>query len=544
MADLQAILARAGLPTIPGLGPDGRKAIEGSEWGQGRGVTTRRGGAGTTQGVGSGGGTSGRAGGRGGTRGVRRSRSRKFRAFEDEMGTRITKVVRGFLERRRYEIRWAVWDEERRRAGASLIQRTFRSYRKRMGWHLLESGVMDRAATKVQARWRGMSCRMALTRRREENALWNRRNVSAITIQTAARRRCMVARYGPRLSLRIARRKREAHAAAEARRPRRRWNRRGAPGASGDADPRASMAGPGASRRLSISVLASGATGFQPGRKGPRRSVWAPVGDVGVQDSVSGHAAAAREVLRKKEGGVKTEMPQARGGVGPSHPTVDLAASRDARKDYRSGVGVSGTNSSITSGLLPGMEKRQSKEPAAAAAIPLSAPLKQEHTGKGEKRGSRGGSTSNINNNDNNNNSHAEVTATATNNATATATATSSHSKPPNATTGSGAEARLEGVRFAAETGNSPSEIGRLASERVSLLFVEESVQAAVLRSAARGTSAAAESTGGVPGSVLEGAAAATAAAAAAAAAVGVLPAGSPLPGVRGASAVAVAADL
>lgn len=124
VADLQAILARAGLPTIPGLGPDGRKAAEGSAWGQGRGRS------------GSGGGGAGEGGG-----GLRRSRSRRQRAFEDEMGTRITRMVRGFLERRRFGRRWVVWDVKRRWSSAALIQHAWRDYRKRMGWRELESEV-------------------------------------------------------------------------------------------------------------------------------------------------------------------------------------------------------------------------------------------------------------------------------------------------------------------------------------------------------------------------------------------------------------------
>lgn len=124
VADLQAILARAGLPTIPGLGPDGRKASEGTAWGQGRGATSGHGGGGT---AGAGG------------RGLKRSRSRRQRAFEDEMSTRITRVVRGFLERRRFGRRWAVWDRKRRWSSASRIQNCWRAYRKRMGWRELES---------------------------------------------------------------------------------------------------------------------------------------------------------------------------------------------------------------------------------------------------------------------------------------------------------------------------------------------------------------------------------------------------------------------
>lgn len=130
VADLQAILARAGLPTIPGLGPDGRKASEAMAWGQGH--------------------SSSRAGGGGG--GLRRSRSRKQRAFEDDMSTRITKVVRGFLERRRFGRRWAVWNQKRRSSSASRIQRAWRAFRKRMGWRELECEVSRRAPRKINTR--------------------------------------------------------------------------------------------------------------------------------------------------------------------------------------------------------------------------------------------------------------------------------------------------------------------------------------------------------------------------------------------------------
>ncbi|CAM9876719.1 unnamed protein product, partial [Hapterophycus canaliculatus] len=184
VADLQAILARAGMPTIPGLGPDGRKAAEGSAWGRGR----RRS---ASDGVGSTGGL----GGAGGGGGLRRSRSRKQRAFEDEMSTRITRVVRGFLERRRFGRRWAIWDAKRRWSSANRLQHTWRAYRKRMGWRELESEVMGRAAATIQARWRGTSCRMALDRRATEDSLRERKTVSAVTIQTAARRRIAIARW-------------------------------------------------------------------------------------------------------------------------------------------------------------------------------------------------------------------------------------------------------------------------------------------------------------------------------------------------------------
>ena len=147
VADLQAILARAGLPTIPGLGLDGRKVSGGAaSWGIGRGVAGGSGGGAAAAGPGC-----GVYGGRGG---LRRSRTRRQRVFEDEMTTRITKVVRGFLERRRFGRRWAVWNRKRRWAGASRIQHAWRAYRKRMGWRELESEVSCAAV----ASRRGVRC--------------------------------------------------------------------------------------------------------------------------------------------------------------------------------------------------------------------------------------------------------------------------------------------------------------------------------------------------------------------------------------------------
>lgn len=145
VADLQAILAGAGLPTIPGLGPDGRKASGGAAWGVGRGRSRSHGGGGGAAAAGAGAGADAGAGagggGCGGRGGLRRSRSRRQRLFEDEMSTRITKIVRGFLERRRFGRRWAVWNRKRQRSGACRIQNAWRAYRKRMGWRELESEV-------------------------------------------------------------------------------------------------------------------------------------------------------------------------------------------------------------------------------------------------------------------------------------------------------------------------------------------------------------------------------------------------------------------
>lgn len=56
--------------------------------------------------------------------------------------------------------------------------------------------VMDRAADKIQARWRGVACRMGLARKATDDALGKRRTVSAVTIQAAARRRAAIGRCG------------------------------------------------------------------------------------------------------------------------------------------------------------------------------------------------------------------------------------------------------------------------------------------------------------------------------------------------------------
>ncbi|CAM9659874.1 unnamed protein product [Ectocarpus sp. 12 AP-2014] len=305
VADLQAILARAGLPTIPGLGPDGRKASEGTAWGQGRGgATSGHGGGGM---VGAGG------------RGLKRSRSRRQRAFEDEMSTHITRVVRGFLERRRFGRRWAVWDRKRRWASASRIQNCWRAYRKRMGWRELESEatrqqfrrvavmvqVMDRAAAKIQARWRGVACRMGLARKATDDALGKRRMVSAVTIQAAARRRAAIVRYGSKLTLGAARREREARAAAEAARPRRRWNRGGGTGGTTGA-----AAGTAASATSEGGEAARGrAQPARGGETGRREAAAAVVGVAAVAGSEGGRdkeqrttAAATRNAGGKGRG--------------------------------------------------------------------------------------------------------------------------------------------------------------------------------------------------------------------------------------------------
>ena len=209
ISELQATLARAGLPMIPGLGLDGRKVVKGIEWGRARGVVFR--GSGLQ-------GTSPKEG-------LRRVRSQRHRAFEDEMATRITKVVRGFLERRGVARCRAVRDQKRKLISAVRIQRLWRYHLKRMKWHDHESGIMDCAATKIQAQWKGRVCRKELASREKEEAFWRRKTAAAITIQSAIRRRIATTHYEPKLTLGATRRKREERAAAESARPRRRSNR-------------------------------------------------------------------------------------------------------------------------------------------------------------------------------------------------------------------------------------------------------------------------------------------------------------------------------
>lgn len=322
VADLQAILSGAGLPTIPGLGPDGRKAPEGSEWGRGRGVARSAG---------------ARCGGRG-------KRSRKQRMLEDAMATRMTKVVRGFLERRRVKRRWRAWDLERRRVATERIQRCFRAYRKRMGWKDLESGVVDCAAAKIQARWRGMSCRMALARRRRDEALRKRQTASAITIQTAGRRRLAVARYGPRLTLVLARREREARAAAEAARPRRRW-KGGAPASAAVA--RKSAARSNASTVSSISAGGTAAKTANGGRT-RRNSAHRNQGSVRPTTAVvtnGGHGQLSPQKEPRSQGGSSAQGEKSLGGV----PANTSAAKGNSGKEV-------GVKSSDVSNIAPASE--------------------------------------------------------------------------------------------------------------------------------------------------------------------------------------------
>lgn len=441
VADLQAILAHAGLSTIPGLGLDGRKTLEGSDWGRGRALPLR-GEAMRGPGVGR----------------LRRSRSRKHRAFEDEMGTRITKVVRGYLGRKRFERRWAAWNEERRRAGALRIQRAWRGYRKRKGWHELESGVTDQAAAKIQARWRGMACRMELARRGKEDALWKRKTVSAITIQAAARRRFAVARYGPGLTLGAARRQREARAAAEAARPRRRWNRGGPTAATGPA-------GPG----VGNTAAAMGGAGFQVEGSSPRQpGEHARV--AGTEDRVGGVGGA-----RGKGAAAAKALPRRRAGSTPVRPMADSAAV------------VGKDDGAITSIGSAGVFRGRKATPTAAttevADVPSSTPSKKQEYERQEpahgwEHGSRKAETTGV------------AGASGTNSSTATSS-TSDHNEAAGSSnapeeedgrgeTGSGREGG-GGVRFAPEVDQSRSEIARRASKAASLVFVQDSIHAAVV---------------------------------------------------------------
>lgn len=202
VADLQALLMRAGLPTVPGLGPDGRKAPEIYQWGQQRIMLSR-----------------------GGGRARRRVRLWRNWAFEDKMATRITRVVRGFIHRRRFLRHWTAWDQSRREKSAICIQNLWRRHCRHKDWCDRESAFKDRSIVKMQALWRGGAYRKVIASRKRENALWERKIMSAKTIQASIRRRIVMARYGARLTLRAERREREARVAAEA--FRRRWNHGG-----------------------------------------------------------------------------------------------------------------------------------------------------------------------------------------------------------------------------------------------------------------------------------------------------------------------------
>eukprot|EP00903_Cladosiphon_okamuranus_P010425 g9861.t1 len=374
VADLQEILARAGLPTIPGLGPDGRKTSGGPSWDIGRG------GGGGTAGAGTGAGAGG--GDNGGRGGLRRSRSRRQRLFEDEMSTRITRVVRGFLERRRFGRRWAVWNRKRRWSGASRIQHAWRAYRKRMGWRELESEVMGRAATRIQACWRGMACRMALARRATEDALGKRRAVSAVTIQTAARRRAAIAKHGSSLTLGTERRKREARAAAEAARPRRRWNRGGPSAGSGSAAATAA-APPPAGTGMGAGVGCGGGGGIGADKADAASSACVA--------SASGNASAGSSQVASSSGkklgkgdNVVGEEPAHGWEQGPPNPTAEAGGKQeggggggdggDRKKDggdaerggpSESGVGDEGRgDESLHGGALPGVKKKRASQQA------------------------------------------------------------------------------------------------------------------------------------------------------------------------------------
>lgn len=408
VADLQEILARAGLPTIPGLGPDGRKALGGSEWGRGRGIATREGGP-------------GRIGG-----GVRRSRSRKQRAFEGDMGTRITKVVRGFLDRKRVGRYRIAWDQERRWAGAVRIQHAWRTYRKRRGWRELESGLMCRAAAKIQGRWRGMACRMALSRRYKEDALRRRKTVSAITIQAAARRRLAVARVGPKLSLGVARREREERAAAEAVKPRRRWNR---------------------------GIPAAGAAGTDAaiGRGSER------------EDGQSGGTPATRDRGKGTASGAGVNATSARGG--------DPARSADTASANTRSVG---TEKGVSEGNAAGAVGVQTRGEATAQAGAKPAASKRD-AAKGEARDWEHGSHNGDSCGGVDNDGVASVSTTTTANRTGTSRSKDSSTVEEKLAKGG------DGVRFAAEVDDSSAQIKRRASQAVSLHFVENSILTAVV---------------------------------------------------------------
>ena len=269
----------------------------------------------------------------------------------------------------------------------------------------------------------------------------------------------------------------------------------------------------------------SGVKGVRAGWGGPRPSVVGRTKDFVVEDSTNGVIAAGEESGRK-EGDV-AEIPPRQAAARPAQPTLDPSTTREGRNDC-GGVGINGTISSSKRGGLPGMEGRPTEGPAEAVTVLPTASRKQEHA-RGGGRGSRGteacrgqehhvspaGDVPPITDS---NNTHAETTAAIADNA---------RSKFPNAT-----KEKVAGVQFAAEAGDSPSEICTRACERVSVLFVEDSVEVAVVRRAQE--TSAAEDTACIPGA-LQGAAAG----------VGMFPSASPLPDkMRGTTGVAVAAEL
>lgn len=176
VAELQAILSGAGLPTIPGMGLGGEKfrGRDGSKVGRSH--------------VGKG---QGRA----------RPRSRKRRGLEHEMARRITTAALGFLGRREAGLRRAERDTQRLRSAVGRIELAWVLYRRRVEWRDFELGIMNGAAVRIQARWRGLACRMALAIEKRRRALFRRQTVSAITIQAAVRRRLAMSRYRTDLSL-------------------------------------------------------------------------------------------------------------------------------------------------------------------------------------------------------------------------------------------------------------------------------------------------------------------------------------------------------
>ncbi|CAM9255056.1 unnamed protein product, partial [Discosporangium mesarthrocarpum] len=136
VADIQAILTEAGLPTIPGVGPDGRRLTSLS--------------------------------GRAGTMGITRPRSRKQRMLLHQKATQISRIVRGFLERRRGKHRWKEWKHKKQCSAAKMITRAWKGYHKRKGWYDMEIGLRREAAAKIQARYRGMASRLALARAKKQ----------------------------------------------------------------------------------------------------------------------------------------------------------------------------------------------------------------------------------------------------------------------------------------------------------------------------------------------------------------------------------------
>ena len=229
-------------------------------------------------------------------------------------------VTTGKEHARGFELRWE--------AKLHLIPRCLKPCSSRsppLGRGMIQ--VMGRAATGIQARWRGMACRMALARRATEDALGKRRTVSAVTIQTAARRRAAIAKHGPRLTLGDARRKREARAAAEAARPRRRWNRGGPAAGPGSVTAAPPPAGTGAAAGAGGSGGGSGGGGVAKVAASASQPVASSYSGGAASSSSSTAASSSRKKLEKRD--IADKEPARAWEQGPPNPAAEAGRTSD-----------------------------------------------------------------------------------------------------------------------------------------------------------------------------------------------------------------------